>query len=367
VLALYPRQLQATRRALLNKVFDTGVAVTFDDEQDGIFLRSSIFPIGSCVGRPSAVGIMAVDLSRELKRERALTAALERAAVLEDIVNRSPVMAFLWRDEPDYPVEYVSQNVKQLGYSVADLISGKVSWTGITHPEDLARLEAELEEHVRNGDCEWMMKYRLRLADGTWRWMEDLTRPKRDISGKVTHYEALVTDITDKVRCQELLEATSLMDELSGLYNRRAFPALAQQQLALARRNKLGVFMMYCDLDGLKDINDRLGHAMGDQAIRCMSTILKGTARASDVVARLGGDEFVVFGQETGPDGSKALEVRLAAAIKRRNDLGDLPFTLSLSLGRLVLSASQELNLDCMLAEADQLMYQDKRSKGDGR
>jgi PAS domain S-box-containing protein len=229
VLALYPRQLQANRRALLNKVFDTGLAVSFEDELDGVFMKSTIFPIGSCAGRPSTVGVMAVDLTREIKRERALSAALERAAVLEDIVNRSPVMAFLWRDEPGYPVEYVSRNVKQLGYTVQDMVSGLVSWTGITHPDDLARLEMELEAHVRNGEPEWTMKYRLRLADGSWRWFEDHTRPKRDYSGKVTHYEALVTDITDKVRCQELLEATTLMDELSGLYNRRAFPALAQQ------------------------------------------------------------------------------------------------------------------------------------------
>jgi diguanylate cyclase (GGDEF)-like protein/PAS domain S-box-containing protein len=283
---------------------------------------------------------------------------------LEAIVNRSPIMVFLWRDDPAYPVEYASKNVLQLGYSAEDFLEGRVSWPAITHPDDGTRLEAELEDHVREGRESWSQRFRLKTADGQWRWFEDNTRPVRDAAGRITHFEATVLDISEQVRCQEILEAVSFMDDLTGLHNRRAFTLLARQQLALARRNRLGVFLMYCDLDGLKEINDRLGHQVGDLAIKCLAAVLKSCVRSSDVVARLGGDEFVILGQETVPNGSAALETRIEEALGRRNLMGDLPFKLALSTGRLVMSAGQELDLDCMLDDADKLMYQHKRSKG---
>jgi two-component system, cell cycle response regulator len=91
------------------------------------------------------------------------------------------------------------------------------------------------------------------------------------------------------------LQALSLMDELTGLYNRRAFLAFAGQQLLLAKRNKKSMLMFFVDIDGMKWVNDHLGHPEGDQLLMDSAQALRMTFRVSDIVARLGGDEFAVL------------------------------------------------------------------------
>ena len=94
---------------------------------------------------------------------------------------------------------------------------------------------------------------------------------------------------------EEELLSLSIKDPLTGLHNRRGFLSLAEQQLKLSARNKRGVLLYFADLDGLKWINDTLGHQEGDNAIIEIATILKEASRESDIIARLGGDEYAVL------------------------------------------------------------------------
>jgi len=134
-----------------------------------------------------------------------LRETLGRIHHLESIVNRSHAIAFRWRVAEGWPVEFVSENVRQLGYTPEDLLSGRVSWPGITHPEDEARLESEVASHLRKGVDEFSQTYRLRTASGEWRWMEDRNLVIRDSDGRITHIQGVVLDVTERKRAEGAL------------------------------------------------------------------------------------------------------------------------------------------------------------------
>lgn len=122
---------------------------------------------------------------------------------LEELINRSPVMVFLWRVEDGWPVEYVSQNVSQLGYSAEDFTTGLVSWPGITHPDDTPRLEEEVKAFLEAGAEEWEQSYRIRTHSGEWRWMEDRNLVLRDEDDRIAYVQGVLVDVTERVMSDE--------------------------------------------------------------------------------------------------------------------------------------------------------------------
>jgi len=127
-----------------------------------------------------------------------------------DIVNSSPVVAFLWRNSPHFPVEFVSANVEDLlGYTAEDFTSGRVSWPGITHPEDDARLRDDLARRLRSGVDEFMQEYRLRTKSGETVWIEDQTTAIKDTNGNITHYQGLLFDCTERKQAEEKIKSFS--------------------------------------------------------------------------------------------------------------------------------------------------------------
>ena len=157
------------------------------------------------------------------------------------------------------------------------------------------------------------------------------------------------------------LRAMSLTDELTGLYNRRGFLTLAEQQLKMANRTKTEKFLLYADLDGLKQVNDKFGHQEGDMALAGVAKILTETFRESDIIARMGGDEFTVL-LTTGVD-VEWLPSRLQQNIEAYNKRANRPHKLSLSMGLVRYDPVNPCNIDELLASADKLMYEQKRDK----
>jgi diguanylate cyclase (GGDEF)-like protein len=166
-------------------------------------------------------------------------------------------------------------------------------------------------------------------------------------------------------RCQILEQAAadSLHDELTGLYNRRGFLNLAPSLLETARRLKTDMAMIGLDLDGLKPINDGLGHEAGDQALQATAQVLRETFRESDVLARLGGDEFVVLAVGRSRENSERLLDRLTARLGHYNARADRRFLLSLSVGLVQFDWQRHPTLESLQSEADERMYEEKRHK----
>jgi diguanylate cyclase (GGDEF)-like protein len=161
------------------------------------------------------------------------------------------------------------------------------------------------------------------------------------------------------------LQAVSLTDDLTGLYNRRGFFALAAQQLKLAQRAYMRTSLVFLDLDRLKGINDRWGHAEGDRALVDTAGILRSTFRESDIIARIGGDEFVVLIEDTYDDRDGAVLNRLEASLRSHNASVGRPYPLALSVGVAHCVPDQPCSLEELINRADALMYQNKQQTKD--
>lgn len=183
------------------------------------------------------------------------------------------------------------------------------------------------------------------------------------LGGRKLLMESIV-DITDRKRMEEELRSLSLVDELTGLYNRRGFMTLATQQLRVARREQRDDMLAFLDLDDLKGINDALGHHMGDRALSELAAVLRQTVRESDILARLSGDEFCILMTGATEAQGESMVQRMQQGLERRNLVGDLPFKLAVSVGLVRFDPALGDTLEDLLRTADQRMYEQKRSKG---
>jgi diguanylate cyclase (GGDEF)-like protein len=161
-------------------------------------------------------------------------------------------------------------------------------------------------------------------------------------------------------RLEWKIQSLSLRDELTGLYNLRGFYLLAEQGLRMARRSRMAFSVLFVDVDNLKQINDRHGHAAGSQLLVEAAEFLKTNFRETDVLGRIGGDEFVVAGQFS-VDAIEMAEERLKADSSERDKV-DSP-SLSLSMGHVTADLNRNESLENLLDRADAAMYERKRLK----
>jgi two-component system, cell cycle response regulator len=162
-------------------------------------------------------------------------------------------------------------------------------------------------------------------------------------------------------RNADLLTSLSLVDELTQLRNRRGFFELGEQALKVARRERHVLGLFFVDLNGLKQINDRLGHLMGDQALRETADVLRQTFREADIIARLGGDEFVALAHVQ--QDTSVLRERLREQLALLNaSSSERPYTLDVSIGTTLVNAASDDSIEELIALADADMYEEKRA-----
>lgn len=165
----------------------------------------------------------------------------------------------------------------------------------------------------------------------------------------------------ERHQMQSELRSMSLTDELTGLYNRRGFSTLAGQHLKLARRTGQGFFVIFADLDELKQINDTYGHAEGDAILIATAEILRKTFRESDIVARYGGDEFLILVTDVVNNSREQIQKHLKQQVDEVNQSRLLKSCISLSVGVVLFEPGQEMSMDKLVAEADKALYEDKQ------
>jgi diguanylate cyclase (GGDEF)-like protein/PAS domain S-box-containing protein len=186
--------------------------------------------------------------------------------------------------------------------------------------------------------------------------------PVKKPDGAIVAVTVVSKDISRIKTMEAKLRALSLTDELTGLYNRRGFFTVGEQLLKQSRRQKTGIFVVYADVDDLKEINDKWGHREGDMALIHAAAVLRGTFRESDIIARIGGDEFVVLAMETAKSGTEKLGNRLQSILNTYN-AKNRRYELSLSTGITYCAPECLYSIDELLIQGDQLMYEQKKSK----
>ncbi|MFA6121430.1 MAG: PAS domain S-box protein [Sideroxydans sp.] len=175
--------------------------------------------------------------------------------------------------------------------------------------------------------------------------------------GSVHRHIALFSDITEKKKSEELIWAQANFDQLTGLPNRRMFRDRLAQDIKKAHRAGLGLALMFLDLDRFKEVNDSLGHDMGDALLMEAAYRISACVRESDTVARVGGDEFTIILAELEDRASvERIASNILQSLSRPFDLGKDVAYVSASIG-ITMYPDDATNLEDMLKNADQAMY----------
>jgi len=222
-----------------------------------------------------------------------------------------------------------------------------------------------------------IQEFELRRIDGRKFWARDFSRGIKAPDGSIIHLDGILVDITEMrnaerryqqavrklVLTNEKLESLSLSDHLTGLNNRRGFFSFGLQQMKIAKRLKKDNYLVFLDIDNLKEVNDTYGHAVGDLLLQGVAAILKTTLRESDVIGRIGGDEFAVLAMRSKRLGERSLLARIEENIQAFRLKNYPRLRLSVSMGLVRIDPQKYQQLDDFLAHADFLMYQQKRKK----
>jgi len=209
----------------------------------------------------------------------------------------------------------------------------------------------------------WAQPYR--PSEGQVRVLQALADTTAVALENVRIYSSLEKQVLERTAelrtANEKIQQLLLIDDLTGLYNRRGFMVLATKLLSVARRSRSFSWVLYADLDNLKQTNDAFGHDAGDRLLWTAAQVLREVARESDVVARIGGDEFAIFG--TGEQGPDEIQQRIRTALDQYSAAGNGSIHLSLSTGTAICETDERTSLEDLLNRADQAMYTDKRHR----
>ena len=252
-----------------------------------------------------------------------------------------------------------------------DLVSHNVREFYV-HPEDRAGHLAKLSSKSTA-----FQEFELRRADGRKFWARDFCRSTKGPGRSIVHLDGILVDVTEMKTIErryqqalrrvqlanEKLESQSLSDHLTGLNNRRGFFSYGLQQMKIAKRLKEDNYLVFLDIDNLKEVNDTYGHAVGDLLLQGVAAILRTTLRESDVMGRIGGDEFAVLAMRSKGLGERSLLARIEESVQAFGIKKYPRLRLSLSMGLVRVDPQKYQQLDDFLAHADFLMYQEKRRK----
>jgi diguanylate cyclase (GGDEF)-like protein len=326
-------------------------------------------PVRDVLGKISSGVLLAVDVTaeRRMQNEVRNTAQLYRA-IAQNLPDAAVVLI-------DRELRFVTAEgavlERALDLPHPSALVGKTV-REVTSPRNLERV---LDNHraVFRGETRC-----LEIARGD-RFFDTTTVPLFD-GDVVSHALMLLVDVSKRkaellelemarrmleTQAQELREA-SVTDSLTGLLNRRGFSLLAEKEIKAATRAKRELLLFFVDLNGMKTINDVLGHAVGDEALAETAKLLRSVFREADVIARLGGDEFVVLATDAVSSAAPAIASRIESAVNQRNASASA-FELSLSVGVALFEPAAPCTLDQLLSQADARMYAEKQLRGRAR
>ncbi len=250
-------------------------------------------------------------------------------------------------------IRYVSPAYMEIwGRIPQHLYQDPQSFHDTIHPEDKEDVRGSWEKKAR---VEVEQVYRIVRPDGSIRWIKDRSFPIYDDSGETLRVVGIAADITDLKLGEEKLKYLSLHDPLTGLYNRIYFE---EEMSRIERGRHTTVGIVSCDVDGLKLVNDTLGHDQGDRLLVAAAEVIQGCFREGDLVARIGGDEFSVVLPDTTESAVENACQRIQEAVTDYNAAHpELP--VSISVGSAVSHGTDRSPKD-LFKEADNSMYRKK-------
>jgi diguanylate cyclase (GGDEF)-like protein/PAS domain S-box-containing protein len=232
---------------------------------------------------------------------------------------------------------------------------------GVVHPDDWKMMQAKIDGAVQE-KRDYVVEFRVVRPDNSVRWRMSSGQAFYDDAGHVTRMSGTTMDIDDRKKAEQRIQHLAYSDSLTGLPNRRLVQDRLTQALASARRQKNRVALLFLDLDRFKNINDSLGHAVGDLLLQQVAERLKTWGREQDTIARVGGDEFLLIltGLRDTTDAAVAAE-RLMDAIIGDYSIQGHALNITCSLG-ISIFPEHGTNGETLIKNADIAMYCAKES-----
>lgn len=314
----------------------------------------STFPVDVRLGMFNATDeklVLAIvrDIS-EQKRSHATIRQLTRA------LEQSPVLVLI--TDKTGTIEYVNAKVlEQTGYTSAEILgqNTRILQSGQTSAETYKLMW----HHLTHGD-EWRGELLNKNKNGELFWVSAIISPLRDDEEGITHYLAVMEDISQKRSYEEMLKHQATYDNLTNLPNRFYGFNRLEHAIAKAHLNKRKLAVLFLDLDGFKQINDSLGHAAGDLLLKTISERYLSIIRQTDTIARLGGDEFMMILENLNHISDaeliakKCYEISLRPFVIESQEL-----SISSSIG-IAIYPEHGKDAKTLMRNADTAMYQNK-------
>lgn len=255
-------------------------------------------------------------------------------------------------------IEYVNPKFTELtGYSINEAVGKNTNI--LKSNEHDSEFYKKMWTTILSGE-DWRGNFCNRRKNGEIYWEEDIISSVKNDKGKITNFIAFKEDITKRRELYEKLNIYATMDEMTGAFNRRTGMLLMEKQLQVSKRQNQHFIIFFMDINGLKSVNDTLGHSSGDELITLAIESIKNGLRESDSVCRLGGDEFLVILPDTKLSQAEVILNRIEDEIEKINSKEMYPYILSLSFGTAEYWPESELTVDDMIHIADDKMYKNK-------
>jgi diguanylate cyclase (GGDEF)-like protein/PAS domain S-box-containing protein len=260
-------------------------------------------------------------------------------------------------------IELYSPRYLQIyGYEENDVRPTPAEFDARTHPDDLAQMQIDREAHFAGRVSSYSNEHRVRCKDGNWKWIHSRGMViSRDEQGRPLRMVGTHTDITQRKAAEALIWQQAHFDPLTGLPNRRSLRERLEQGLEHARQQAGELALLFIDLDHFKEVNDTLGHDMGDRLLIEAGARIQACLRPGDTVARMGGDEFTVLLRAD----AAALQIEARAREVALQVIAALAASFQLASERVFVSASIGIShfprdgqeIESLFKHADQALY----------
>jgi diguanylate cyclase (GGDEF)-like protein/PAS domain S-box-containing protein len=295
-------------------------------------------------------------------------------SIVEGIAERKEVEAALYQSETQF--RQLAENIPQMfwitdvkhralvylspafetitGRKVEEAKASPRVLVAVVHPADRRRVQKARKHAAEGGYDE---TFRLLHTDGSVRWVRDRGFPIRDATGRVYRVAGIAEDITERKQAEQRMVHLAHYDALTNLPNRLLCQDRLKQSLAHSKRNNWSAAVMFVDLDRFKNVNDTLGHHVGDALLQQASERLSGCVRAGDTVGRFGGDEYLVIMSDlTGPADATIVAQKISNAFAQPFLLEGKQIYITASIG-IALYPADSSDQDELVRNADTAMY----------
>ncbi len=284
----------------------------------------------------------------------------------EALVMNIPGVTYRCALDDNWTMSFVSDSIEDLtGYPASDFIHNTRTYASLIHVNDVDYVNSEFDETALKHP--YSLEYRILHRNGEIRWVHESGRAIFNENGTVNFLDGFILDITERKKAEREIEKLAFYDFLTDLPNRRLLQDRLKIALATSKHHQKYGALLFIDLDHFKNLNDTLGHDVGDLLLKHTAQRLQSCVRDCDTVARLGGDEFVIMVDDLSEKEFEAAELaemlgeKVINVINQNYQLNPHEYKSGGSIGITLFNGS-EASTDELLKQADIAMYQAKAS-----